>query len=56
MPAVRAIDFNASETMRSEAQFESGLTRKEYANAHGLLTRRMRRDSRACLLVTPSLD
>ena len=56
MPAVRTIAFKAFWMMHSEAQIESGLTPTQYANAHRLPVPRMRRESRAFLLITPPQD
>ncbi len=46
MPAARTIAFKAFWMMHSEAQHDSGLTPIQYANAHRLPVRRMRRMSR----------
>jgi hypothetical protein len=56
MPKARTIAFKAFWLMQSEAQRGSGLTPVQYANAHRLPVRRMRRESRAFSRAVPAQD
>ena len=56
MPKARTIAFKAFWLMHSEAQHGSGLTPVQYANAHRLPVRRMRRESRAFSHAVPAQD
>ena len=55
-PKYRTIAFKAFWLMHSEAQHGSGLTAVQYANAHRLPVRRMRRESRAFSRAVPAQD
>lgn len=56
MPVARTIAFKAFWMMHAEAQHESGLTPTQYADAHRLPVRRMRRESRQFARVIPPQD
>lgn len=56
VPKSRTIAFKAFWLMHSEAQHGSGLTAAQYANAHRLPVRRMRRESRAFSRAVPAQD
>jgi transposase-like protein len=56
MPAARTIAFKAFWMMHAEAQHGSGLTAVQYASAHRLPVRRMRRESRQFTSVNPPQD
>ena len=56
VPNPHTIDFKVFWMMHAEAKHESGLTAVQYANAHHLPVRRMRRESRQFARVTPPQD
>lgn len=56
MPKPHTIAFKAFWLMHAEAQHGSGLTPTQYANAHRLPVRRMRRESRAFTRAVPAQD
>jgi transposase-like protein len=56
VPNPYTIAFKAFWMMHAEAQHGSGLTAVQYANAHRLPVRRMRRESRQFARVTPPQD